>query len=180
MVLDLKTDAGMAAFRGLLADTDVFVTNVRRQSLESLGIEYEQIHADFPKLIYAHVTGWGRSDTSNTGTVEAADEYADNLKSLIWKLRKDTGFAAPVVAFCPRLARETPAYRQSPRTGHAVCAAMREASEAVGGVTALMDAGERVYADAAGLEVSRPSWARVRVRVRARASARARFRVSVS
>eukprot|EP01045_Picozoa_sp_COSAG04_P051202 COSAG04_NODE_21162_length_379_cov_0.546429_1_plen_97_part_01 len=52
VVLDLKTDAGMAAFRGLLADTDVFVTNVRRQSLESLGIEYDQIKSDFPKLIY--------------------------------------------------------------------------------------------------------------------------------
>ena len=81
MVLDLKTDAGMAAFRGLLADTDVFVTNVRRQSLESLGIEYEQIHADFPKLIYAHVTGWGRSDTSNTGTVEAENEAAFDIGS---------------------------------------------------------------------------------------------------
>jgi hypothetical protein len=33
---------------------------------------------------------------------------------------------------------------------------MREASEAVGGVTALMDAGERAYADVAGLEVSDP------------------------
>ena len=84
--------------------------------------------------------------------MEAADEYADNLKSLIWKLRKDTGFAAPVVAFCPRLARETPPNLQSPRTGRAVCAAMRDASEAVGGVTALMDAGELAYADAAGLE----------------------------
>ena len=64
-----------------------------------------------------------------------------------------------------------------------MCAAMREASEAVGGVTALMDAGERAYADAAGLEVSRSSWDRVRVRLRvrgrARARARARVRVSV-
>jgi hypothetical protein len=33
---------------------------------------------------------------------------------------------------------------------------MREASEAVGGVTALVDAGECAYADVAGLEVSDP------------------------
>ena len=81
MVLDLKTDAGIAAFRGLLADTDVFVTNVRRQSLESLGIDFEQLKADFPNLIYAHVTGWGRSDTSNTGTVEAENEAAFDIGS---------------------------------------------------------------------------------------------------
>ena len=88
VVLDLKTDAGMAAFRGLLADTDVFVTNVRRQSLESLGIEYEQIHADFPKLIYAHVTGWGRSDTSNTGTVEAENEAAFDIGSFVSQVQQ--------------------------------------------------------------------------------------------
>jgi crotonobetainyl-CoA:carnitine CoA-transferase CaiB-like acyl-CoA transferase len=81
VVLDLKSAAGLAAFRGLLAETDVFVTNVRRKSLESLGIDYEQLKEDFPALIFAHVTGWGRSETSNTGQVDAENEAAFDIGS---------------------------------------------------------------------------------------------------
>ena len=121
-------------------------------ALDAIRKEVDAFNATFSGVLWLHgeLDGklWG-----NTGDVEAADEYEDNLKSLIWKLRKDTGFAAPVVAFCPRLARETPADQQSPRTRRTVCGAMQNASRSIGGVTALMDEGELAYADVAGLEV---------------------------
>ena len=121
-------------------------------ALDAIRKEVDAFNATFSGVLWLHgeLDGklWG-----NTGDVEAADEYEDNLKSLIWKLRKDTGFAAPVVAFCPRLARETPADQQSPRTRRTVCGAMQNASRSIGGVTALMDEGELTYADVAGLEV---------------------------
>jgi len=81
VVLDLKQKAGQEAFRGLLGTADVFVTNVRRKALESLNIDYEQLKRAFPRLVYAHVTGWGRSDTPNTGTVEAENEAAFDVGS---------------------------------------------------------------------------------------------------
>ena len=121
-------------------------------ALDAVRKEVDDFKATFSGVLWLHgeLDGqlWG-----NTGMVEAADEYEDNLKSLIWKLRKDTGFKASVVTFCPRLAVKTPAEKQSPRMLRTVCGAMQNASKSIGGVTALMDEGEQAYADVAGLEV---------------------------
>merc|ERR1740121_1719335 len=45
--------------RKLLAEADVFVTNVRRKGLISLGLDYDTLHKQHPRLIYAHLTAWG-------------------------------------------------------------------------------------------------------------------------
>jgi crotonobetainyl-CoA:carnitine CoA-transferase CaiB-like acyl-CoA transferase len=43
----------------LLAEAYVFLTNVRMASIERLGLDYETLHARFPRLIYCHFTGFG-------------------------------------------------------------------------------------------------------------------------
>ncbi len=60
VVLDLKTDAGKRLARRLISDADVFVTNLRHDALSRLGLDYATLSAEFPRLVYTHVTGYGQ------------------------------------------------------------------------------------------------------------------------
>lgn len=57
--LDLKKPEGMAIFHRILAESDVFVTNVRMRSLEKMGLGYEALKEKYPRLVYAHFSGFG-------------------------------------------------------------------------------------------------------------------------
>ncbi len=59
VVLDLQTEDGRAHMERLLATADVFVTNVRPDALERLGLGHDAVLARFPKLVYASLTGYG-------------------------------------------------------------------------------------------------------------------------
>eukprot|EP00936_MAST-01D_sp_MAST-1D-sp1_P002329 g2329.t1 len=61
VVLDLSTAAGQLALKMLLRRADVLVTNVRPESARRLGLDYASLERCYPKLIYAHLTAWGRS-----------------------------------------------------------------------------------------------------------------------
>ena len=60
IMLDLQTDEGIAVALDLIAEADVFVTNVRRGGLERLGLDYETLSERFAALVYGHITGFGR------------------------------------------------------------------------------------------------------------------------
>ncbi len=57
--LDLKTGDDRSLLDDLLADADVFVTNLRPQALDALGLDPAKIRARWPRLIYARITGFG-------------------------------------------------------------------------------------------------------------------------
>lgn len=57
--LNLKTPEGMKVFKTLLADADVFLSNIRMGSLIRMGLDYETLHKEFPRLVYAHLSGHG-------------------------------------------------------------------------------------------------------------------------
>jgi crotonobetainyl-CoA:carnitine CoA-transferase CaiB-like acyl-CoA transferase len=59
VVLNLETEEGREIALKLIADADVFVTNNRPRVLEQYGVDYETLHAKFPRLIYGQVTGYG-------------------------------------------------------------------------------------------------------------------------
>lgn len=59
VALDLKKPEGMAVFHKLLAQSDVFVTNVRMRSLEKMGLGYDNLKEKYPRLIYGHFSGFG-------------------------------------------------------------------------------------------------------------------------
>ena len=59
IAINLKTEEGKQVFFHLLADTDVFVTNIRMQSLIKMGIDYDSLKERFPRLIYGHFSGFG-------------------------------------------------------------------------------------------------------------------------
>ena len=60
VTLDLTTAAGQVAFKTLLRRADVLVTNVRPESARRLGLDYASLERSYPKLVYAHLTAWGR------------------------------------------------------------------------------------------------------------------------
>lgn len=59
LALDLKTDAGLAVVRKLVAQTDVITHNFRPGVPEKLHIDYDTLRAINPRLIYLSVTGFG-------------------------------------------------------------------------------------------------------------------------
>ena len=58
--LNLKTAEGKAKIMQLLAEADVFITNVRVDALVRLGLDYESIRDKVPHLTYAALTAYGR------------------------------------------------------------------------------------------------------------------------
>jgi crotonobetainyl-CoA:carnitine CoA-transferase CaiB-like acyl-CoA transferase len=59
IVLDLVTDEGLRVFFELLADADVFVTNVRPAALQRLGVDFSAVADRNPRLVYGLITGYG-------------------------------------------------------------------------------------------------------------------------
>jgi crotonobetainyl-CoA:carnitine CoA-transferase CaiB-like acyl-CoA transferase len=59
IVLDLRTDEGKDAMQRLLATADVFLTNLRPDAVEELGLAPDAVRAAHPRLVYASVTGYG-------------------------------------------------------------------------------------------------------------------------
>ena len=57
--IDLTTDDGRAAMEALLGTADVFLTNMRPQSLEQFDLAPEQVHERYPELVVTSVTGYG-------------------------------------------------------------------------------------------------------------------------
>eukprot|EP00444_Apocalathium_aciculiferum_P020890 CAMPEP_0183476576 /NCGR_PEP_ID=MMETSP0370-20130417/166668_1 /TAXON_ID=268820 /ORGANISM="Peridinium aciculiferum, Strain PAER-2" /LENGTH=380 /DNA_ID=CAMNT_0025669429 /DNA_START=21 /DNA_END=1163 /DNA_ORIENTATION=- len=61
LLVDFSKPEGIAVLKRLLSTADVFVTNVRPKGLQKAGLDYESLAAEFPRLIYAHFTAFGRS-----------------------------------------------------------------------------------------------------------------------
>ena len=59
LAIDLKAPEARAVLRRLVEDADVFLTNHRPRSLESLGLGWDELQAINPRLVYAHGTGFG-------------------------------------------------------------------------------------------------------------------------
>ncbi len=57
--INVKSEEGMDVFRKLISEADVFVTNVRSKALERLGLDYDQLKAKHPALVFAQVLGYG-------------------------------------------------------------------------------------------------------------------------
>ncbi|WP_163748007.1 CaiB/BaiF CoA transferase family protein [Mycobacterium noviomagense] len=61
IVLDLTSDDSRTTVFELLSGADVFVTNIRLGALQRLGLDYESLAADFPRLVYGLITGYGET-----------------------------------------------------------------------------------------------------------------------
>ncbi|MGH2901957.1 MAG: CoA transferase, partial [Solirubrobacteraceae bacterium] len=59
VVLDLRKPEALALARKLVANADVFLSNLRPEALAKLGLDFETLAAACPRLVYASVTGYG-------------------------------------------------------------------------------------------------------------------------
>lgn len=60
LTLDLKSQAGLKAFRRLADTADIIVENFRPGVKKRLGIDYDTLSATNPRLIYASISGFGQ------------------------------------------------------------------------------------------------------------------------
>lgn len=60
LTLDLKSDAGLAAFCKLADTADIIVENFRPGVKKRLGIDYDTLSKTNPRLIYASISGFGQ------------------------------------------------------------------------------------------------------------------------
>jgi CoA:oxalate CoA-transferase len=61
IALDLKAPDDRAVFERLLGEADLLVENYRGGTMEKLGYGWPTLHARFPKLIYAAISGFGHT-----------------------------------------------------------------------------------------------------------------------
>jgi crotonobetainyl-CoA:carnitine CoA-transferase CaiB-like acyl-CoA transferase len=61
IVLNLKDPRGVAILKKMLATADVVLENYRKGTMERLGLGYEELRRENPGLIYAEISGFGRT-----------------------------------------------------------------------------------------------------------------------
>lgn len=59
--LDLRTPAGMAHLRDLIARADILVENFRPGTLERMGLGKDTLQSLNPRLVVARISGWGQT-----------------------------------------------------------------------------------------------------------------------
>jgi crotonobetainyl-CoA:carnitine CoA-transferase CaiB-like acyl-CoA transferase len=81
IVLDLKKPAGRAALKRLLKTADALIENYRHDTLDKLGLGYEDLKAINPGLIYCALSGFGR--TGPYATQGGYDLIAQGMSGLM-------------------------------------------------------------------------------------------------
>ncbi len=61
VTLDIAQKEGQDLARALIAQSDILVENFKVGALAKYGLGYEQLHAEFPRLIYCSITGFGQT-----------------------------------------------------------------------------------------------------------------------
>ncbi len=62
ITINLKSDAGKAVFRRLVATANVLVENFRPGVMDRLGLGHDTLRAHHPRLIYCAISGFGQDD----------------------------------------------------------------------------------------------------------------------
>ena len=60
VAIDFRTPSGQAAVRELIADADVVIENFKVGGLAKYGLDYTQLSAINPRLVYCSITGFGQ------------------------------------------------------------------------------------------------------------------------
>jgi formyl-CoA transferase len=59
IALDLDQEEGREVLRTLMADADVLLVNYIGEQLDRFGLAYEMVRQHNPRIVYAHLTGYG-------------------------------------------------------------------------------------------------------------------------
>ncbi len=88
LALNLRTEAGQEILRKLVAASDVVVENLRPGAMEKIGLGYEGMRTENPRIIYAMISGFGRlpgyrSDYANRPAFDIVAEAMSGVMDLI-------------------------------------------------------------------------------------------------
>lgn len=73
LAIDINQERGREILYKLVPESDVFVSSLRKNVLERVGLDYNALAQLNPRLIYAHVSGYGERGQENT---RAGYDYA--------------------------------------------------------------------------------------------------------
>ncbi len=77
VTLDLRDQEGRQSLESLIATADVFITNLRPDSLDGLDLEPDATLARHPRLVYCSISGYGlRGDDRNRPTYDIGAFWA--------------------------------------------------------------------------------------------------------
>jgi crotonobetainyl-CoA:carnitine CoA-transferase CaiB-like acyl-CoA transferase len=98
VALDLKTGAGKAALKKLIATADVFVHNMRQEAMDKLGFTFKAVREANPRIVYAAAVGFGRH-----GRYAGKPAYDDVIQSAsgfagLFQMRDGVPLYAPSIA----------------------------------------------------------------------------------
>lgn len=81
ITINLKSDAGKALFRKLVKTADVVVENFRPGVMERLGLSFDVLKQDNPKLIYCAISGFGQDGPLRT--MPAYDQIVQGMSGVM-------------------------------------------------------------------------------------------------
>lgn len=61
IAVDIANPKGVALIKSMLSRCDAICHNFKVGGLDKYGLGYEEIHAEFPNLVYLHISGFGRT-----------------------------------------------------------------------------------------------------------------------
>ncbi|MFY9571770.1 MAG: CoA transferase [Blastocatellia bacterium] len=93
LAVDLRADAGRDVVRRLITTADVFITNYPPDLAERFQVRYQDIEPLNPRMIYAHITGYGdRGDDTNKPGYDTTAYWArSGLTGIMFDLTMATG-----------------------------------------------------------------------------------------
>lgn len=119
IVLDLKTDEGKQALRKLISSADVVVENFRPGGAAQLGLDWQALHAENPRLITCSISGYGQEGPMSAApaiewSVQAVsglssiylDDSSDEMELGVGMLDPFTGYVAFSAILAALLKRE--------------------------------------------------------------------------
>ncbi len=106
LALDLKKAEGRAVLYDLVATCDVFITNYQPSVLDDLRVRYADLEPLNPRLVYAHVTGYGEqgSEVEKPGYDASAWWARSGLMDLVRSGDAEVAMAAPAMGDNPTAA----------------------------------------------------------------------------
>ena len=83
IVVNFKTEEGKTIIKQLAAKSDILIENFRTGVMEKLRLDYEVMKEINPRLIYAHITGYGeKGPDANRAAVDIAIQATTGLMSV--------------------------------------------------------------------------------------------------
>lgn len=81
--LDIRTESGLAAFFELVARCDVLIENFRPGTTQRLDMDYPTLSAQYPRLVYCSISGYGQSGSmASRGGLDPVIQAETGMMSL--------------------------------------------------------------------------------------------------